>query len=109
LGKSYKMKEGFYNVLKGKFLISDDAMKNWRFILFCTLLAIIMIACSHSAERKVHLIAKMNNEVRELRSESIEAQKNLMQLKMKSAIEKRMQGTGIGPSSTPPQKIRIKL
>ncbi|MGO3284615.1 MAG: FtsL-like putative cell division protein [Mesonia sp.] len=32
-----------------------------------------------------------------------------MQLKMKSAIEKRVQGTGIAPSNTPPQKIKINL
>ena len=54
------MKKGFYNILKANFLINEDAFKNWRFIVFCTVLAIIMIASSHSAERKVHQIARLH-------------------------------------------------
>lgn len=52
------MKKGFYNVLKANFLISEDAVKNWRFIVFCTVLAIVMIASSHNAEKKVHQNAR---------------------------------------------------
>ncbi|MBW2962640.1 FtsL-like putative cell division protein [Mesonia aestuariivivens] len=101
------MKKGVYDIFKGKFLISDDALKNWSFILFCTALAIVMIACSHSAERKVHQIAKINKEVRELRSEHVDLEKNLMRLKMESTILKQLDGTGLGLSKTPPQKIVI--
>lgn len=102
------MKKGIYNLLKGKFLINDDAMKNWRFILFCTTLAIIMIAASHSAERKVHHIAKLQKQVRQLRSEFVDGRKNLMQLKMESTVTKRLEGTGITTSEEPPQKIIIE-
>ena len=66
------MSNKMYDILKGTFLINDDAIKNWQFILFCTVLAIVMIASSHSAERKVHTIAKLNNEVRELRREFVD-------------------------------------
>jgi cytochrome c biogenesis protein ResB len=103
------MKKGIYNILKANFLISDDAFKNWRFIVFCTLLAIFMIACSHSAERKVHLIAKMNNEVRELRSEFVDKRSTLMKLKMESNITLKMADRGVKPSETPPYKISIKI
>ncbi len=75
------MKESLYDILKGKFLVSNDAFNNWRFILFCTLLAIIMIGSSHSAERKVHEIARLNDEVRELRSEFLDRRSSLMRLK----------------------------
>ena len=66
------MKKNIYSILKGKFLISDDAFKNWRMILFISGLAIVMIASSHSADKKVHEIAKLNNEVKELRSAMID-------------------------------------
>ena len=102
------MKESIYDLLKGKFLVSNDALKNWRFILFCTMLAIIMIASSHSAERKVHQIARLNDGVRELRSEFVDRRSNLMRLKMESTITRRMEGRGIKPSETPPIKIKIK-
>lgn len=102
------MKESLYDILKGKFLVSNDAFNNWRFILFCTLLAIIMIGSSHSAERKVHEIAKLNDEVRELRSEFVDRRSSLMRIKMESTISRRMAGRGIKPSEVPPTKIIIK-
>ena len=101
------MKKGFYNILKANFLISEDAVKNWRFIVFCTILAIIMIASSHNAEKKVHQIARLNNEVRELRSEFVERRSFLMKIKMESTITGKMVEKGIGPSETPPNKIRV--
>ncbi len=103
------MKQGMYNILKANFLISNDAVKNWRFIVFCTLLAIIMIACSHSAERKVHNIARLNNEVRELRSEFVDMRSILMKLKMESTITNKMAFRGVKPSDTPPHKIKITI
>lgn len=103
------MKKGFYNILKADFLISNDAIKNWRFIVFCTLLAIIMIACSHSAERKVHSIAALNKEVREYRSEFVDVRSALMKLKMESTLTSKMAGRGIKPSETPPFKIKIQI
>jgi len=101
------MKKGFYNVLKANFLISEDAVKNWRFIVFCTVLAIVMIASSHNAEKKVHQIARLNTEVRELRSEFVERRSDLMKIKMESTITNRMVEKGIEPSETPPNKIRV--
>ncbi len=103
------MKKGIYNILKANFLINDDAVKNWRFIVFCTLLAIIMIACSHSAERKVHQIAKLNGQVLELRSEFLDNRSALMRLKMESNLTNKMAARGIKPSETPPHKIKVKI
>ena len=102
------MKKSIYDILKGKFLVSDDAFNNWRFILFCTLLAILMIGSSHSAERKVHEIARLNEEVRELRSEFVDRRSNLMRIKMESRISRKMAPRGIKASDVPPTKIIIK-
>jgi hypothetical protein len=103
------MNKGMYNILKANFLISNDAVKNWRFIVFCTILAIIMIASSHSAERKVHSIAKLNTEVREMRSEFVDMRSALMKLKMESTITNKMAARGVKPSETPPYKIKINI
>lgn len=97
-----------YDILKGKFLISDDAVKNWRFIVFCTILAIVMIGSSHSAESKVHEIAKLNNDVRELRSEFVDGRSRLMDMKMESTVTRKMANREIKPSLTPPYKIKVK-
>jgi len=102
------MKKNIYDILKGKFLISDDSFKNWRVIIFISVLAIIMIASSHSADRKVHEIAQMNNEVKEWRSAFVETRSKLMRLKMESSIMRKMAEKDLKPSTVPPKKIRIK-
>ena len=101
------MKKGFYNLLKGKFLISDDAFKNWRFIFFLSALALIMIASSHRADKKVHRIAQLNNEVKEIKSEYVDVRMILMRAKMETKIILAMEKKGVEPSETPPQKIII--
>jgi len=101
------MKSSFYNILKGKFLVSDGAFKNWRFIIFLSLLALIMIASSHNADKKVHKIAQLNNDVKELKSEYLDVRMILMQSKLETKIIAAMEKRGLRPSVTPPQKIRI--
>ncbi|MFZ0490286.1 MAG: FtsL-like putative cell division protein [Salegentibacter sp.] len=103
------MNRGVYNILKANFLVNRDAVENWRFIVFCTLLAIIMIASSHSAERKVHQISSLNEEVRELRSEFVDRRSALMQMKMESTLIQKLKLSGIQPSETPPYKIKVNL
>lgn len=101
------MKNSLYNILKGRFLVSDGAFKNWRFIIFLSALALIMIASSHNADKKVHKIAQLNNDVKELKSEYLDVRMILMQSKLETKIISAMEKRGLMPSVTPPQKILI--
>jgi len=101
------LKESFYNIVKGKFLVSDEALKNWRFIIFLSLLALIMIASSHNADKKVHEISGLNAQVKELKSEYVDVRMQLMQTRMESKIIAAMEDQGLQPSTTPPKRIRI--
>lgn len=101
------MRQNFYDIVKGKFLVNDDALKNWRFIIFLSLLALVMIASSHAADKKVHQISKLSNDVKELKSEYVDVRMRLMQSKMESKVIKAMASREIVPSETPPQKIKI--
>lgn len=94
--------------MRGKFLVSDDAFKNWRVIIFISVLAIVMIASSHSADQKVYEIAKMKNEVKELRSAFVDGRSKLMRLKMESSIIAKVAEDGIVISEIPPRKIKVK-
>jgi len=102
------VKKSVYSILKGTFLVSDDSFKNWRMIIFLSTLAVIMIASSHSADKKVHEIAKLNNEVKELRSAFVDGRKKLMGIKMESSVLKKMTENGLAPSVIPPKKIKVK-
>ena len=102
------MKGGIYNILKARFLVNEDATKNWRFILYIVVLAIIMIANTQRFEQKIFKIADLTNEVKELRSEFVDRRSELMKLKMESTISKKMEARNIFPASVPPQKIKVK-
>jgi hypothetical protein len=102
------MKNGVYSLLKAKFLINDDAVKNWRFIVFIILLAIIMIANTQRFEQKVFMIAELTNKVKELRSEFVDRRSELMKLKMESTVSEKMIEKEIFPSTVPPIKIKVK-
>jgi len=102
------MSKGFVDIVKGKFLIQDGAIRNWSFILFCAVLALIMIASSHSADRKVYKIAELKTQMKALRSEFVDTKKDVMQLKMESNVAKIMTERGIKLSKEPPYEIIVK-
>ena len=97
------------DILKGKFLVDEDAFKNWRMIIFLSVLALIMIASSHRADEKVHEIADLKDEVAELRSEAVDSRVNLWKLKTSSSVAKALEARGVKPSNVPPKKIKVKL
>jgi hypothetical protein len=102
------MKNGVYSLLKAKFLVSDDALKNWKFIVFLILLAMIAIANNHRYDAKNYRITELTNQVKELRSEFVDRRSELMKLKMESTVAKKMEQREIYPANTPPTKIIVK-
>lgn len=102
------MSSGIYDILKAKFLIDDDSMKNWRFIVFLIALAIIMIANTQRFEQKVFKINELTNEVKELRSEFVDRRSDLMKLRMESTVSQKMEEKQIFPSTVPPVKIKVR-
>jgi len=101
------MKTNLYNILRTKFLIDDDALRHWKFILVLVFGAIIMIANTHSFEQKLFRITDLNMENKELRSKFSETKTQLMKLKMESTIAKKMSEIGLYPPDVPPIKIRV--
>ncbi len=101
-------KENFYSLLKGKFLVSDDSFKNWQFILFLVGLMLLIIASSHSADKKVMEIAALNKEINERRAEFLDTRTIFMSLKLESSIRARVEELGLRPVENPPQVIKVK-
>ena len=102
-----KVKQRIYDVLKGKFLVDEDAPKNWSLLIFLAVLALAMIASSHSIDKKIQKIAVLNKKTRELNSQFIATRSELMKLKMESSITKKLEEKGLYISNTPPQKIKV--
>lgn len=102
-----KIKDNIYDILKGKFLVSDDSLKNWGFISFVVFLMLLMIASSHSSDKKVMEIAKLNKEVQELRAQFVDLRSISMKVKLESSIRNKVAVLGIKPSENPPQVIKV--
>ena len=92
-------------ILNLEFLIKDDALKNWRMLLFLSFLALIIIASGHSTDRKIYSIAQLNTEIKEVKSEFVETRSSLMRLKLETRIASKLAEKGVGPATTPPIKL----
>ncbi|GGK42316.1 MULTISPECIES: FtsL-like putative cell division protein [Flavobacteriaceae] len=101
------IKSSIFNLLKGDFLVNKDSFKNWRFILFVVALLLLMIASSHSSDKKVMEIAKLTNEIKELRAEFLDKRSISMGMRLESTVRKKVIDLGIKPSEQPPQVIKV--
>ena len=101
------IKSSIFNLLKGDFLINKDSFKNWRFILFVVGLMLLMIASAHSSDKKVMEIAKLTNEIKELRAEFLDKRSISMEMRLESTVRKKVVELGIKPSEQPPQVIKV--
>ena len=102
------MKNGVYSLLKAKFLISNDALKNWKFIVFLLVLGMFAIANNHRYDAKNYRITALSSQVKELRSEFVDRRSELMKLKMESTVAKKMEPRKVVPSEVPPVKIVVE-
>ena len=104
--KLKNIKNPLNSLLTGKFLVSENWQKNWPFILYISLLAMIMISSSHNADEKVHRIAKLKVQVKELSSEYTDTRSRLMLESMKTKVVEKAGELGLVPSEQPPIKIK---
>ena len=95
------------SVFTGRFLVSKGWEKNWPFIIYLSLLAMIMIASSHSADEKVHHIADLRTEMKELSSEYIDTRSRLMLESMETKVVEKAKEIGLERSQHPPIKIIV--
>ena len=54
----------FLYLLKMEFLVNDEEFRNWKIIIYLSILAMIMIASGHATDRKIFKIAQLNEELK---------------------------------------------
>jgi len=94
-------------IILGNFLIEEGSIRNWRFVIFLFIMAIIMIFSSHLVDKKIISISDFKNEISVLESEFLENRKRVMKLKMESNVVSLMKERKIKSSKNPPKKIII--
>ena len=100
--------KNFLSFINIDFLAGKDSLKNWRMLLFVSVLLMLTIYSSHSADQKIFLLTKLNKEVNTLNSVSVSTKLDLMKVKMESKVTTRLRDNGLSTSKNPPIKIIIK-
>lgn len=95
------------SLLNIDFLIKGNSFKNWRVILLLSVVALFIISTGHQTDKKIFQIARLNNELREMKSEFVEKREYLIELRMESRIIEALRNRGIGPSKNPPIQLII--
>ena len=108
IARSFRRSNLFIRNRLFRFTSNDVAFKNWRMILFLSVLSLVMIASGHEADRKIFQIAQLNNELKEMKSQFVEKRAYLMELKMESRVTESLREKGIKPAKTPPLRLVIE-
>lgn len=82
--------------------------QNLPFLLFLAVVALVYIANSHLAEKKVRRINKLSREIRELKWEYLSVKSELMFRSKLSEVSKAVEPLGLKELNTPPQRIEVK-
>ena len=89
------------------FMEKERIIRMMPFVFFLTLLAMIYIANSYYSERTIRELDATGKEIRELRSEFISVQSDLMMKSKQTEVLAGVQAMGLKQSLEPPKKIVI--
>jgi hypothetical protein len=97
--------KGLSAIFSGTFLTNEKTLKHVPFLLFLALIAILYIANGYYADDKIREVNKINNELKELRSEYISVKSDLMFVSKQSEVAKSVEQLGLKEPVVPPMKI----
>ena len=95
------------NILRGNFFVGKDDFKSGMFVGFLFVLIIIVITSSQRVDAKVHQIAKLNEEVNELKSQFVDVRSRLQKVRLESSLLEQLDSKGLKQPEKPPQKIKV--
>ena len=99
--------KNFLSFINIDFLSGKDSRKNWKMLMFISVLIMITIYSSHSADQKVFKISELSKEVNSLNNVSVSTKIDLMNVKMESKVTSKLNSQGFITSNNQPVKIII--
>lgn len=109
MAKNKKSNISVKDILKGKFLVDDGSMQNWRFVLYLVFLALISISSSHWVNKKVVKINQLNDEVSSLKAQYTDAHRALMKMQLEPEIMRKSESIGIKLTDEQPYVLTKKV
>lgn len=107
LGKKGVLAKGLSKIFGGSFLSDERTIQHMPFILFLAFIAVLYIANGYYADDKIREVNKINNQIKELRTEYISSKSDLMFVSKQSQIAKAVEPLGLKEPVVAPMKIEI--
>ena len=96
------------NVLGGSFLVRENFVKQFPFMVTITVLLMILITNTYIAESRTREIASNTKKINDLHVEYIQLKSDIMQASKQSVLSKRLAGLGIKAPMEPVKRIHIE-
>ena len=95
------------NVLGGSFLVRKRFTRQFPFIVYVTLLLMVLITNTYIAEDCNRALAKTTKQLNDLHVEYIQLKSDIMQASKQSVLSKKLASTGIKEPLDPIKRIRV--
>lgn len=95
------------NILGGSFLVREQFTKQFPFMVYVTVLLMIIITNTYIAEDHNREIVKNTKLLKDLHVEYIQVKSSIMQASKQSVLARKLNGTGIKDPVEPLKRINI--
>lgn len=102
MAKQKKSKIAIKDIFRGKFLVDDDYVQNWSFILFFVVLAFISISSAHWVDTKVVRKNELETEVANLKAQYTDAHRELMSIEVDPKVIRMINRLGLTEGENQP-------
>jgi hypothetical protein len=103
--RSNGFQRGVVSILNGTFLTRESVLGNMSFILFASFLMICYISYGYFTERTVRDLQRVDQELKELRSEYITIRSELEKTEQQSKVAQNISALGLKETLEPPRKL----
>lgn len=105
--KQNKAPKRIMKVLGGSFLVRESFAKQFPFVLFVTVLLMVLITNTYIAENRNREIARNARMLNDLQVEYIQLKSDVMQASKQSVLARKLKGSGIKEPVEPLKRINI--
>lgn len=99
--------KGISSVFSGTFLSNEKSIQHLPFVIFLACLAVLYIANGYYADDKIREANRLTNQLKELRSEYISTESELMFASKQSEVARAAAAIGLREPLVPPVKILV--
>ena len=106
--KEKKKKRSVMSILGGKFLVREEISKQFPFMVYVTVLLMIIITNTYIAEERTRELAKTSKRLNDLQVEYVQVKSAIMEASKQSVLAKKLNGTGLKEVTEPLKRIAVE-